>query len=89
MGPVVVGEEADILTNDEVDVLKKGPKFCIRRVLSKERYLVEQEKTYVKLRWANRGKEDDDEDTKNETEVEKIERMRVEKLAQCSLIRMR
>ena len=40
LGPVVVGEETDILSKDEVEVLKKGPKFCIRRVLSKEKYMV-------------------------------------------------
>ena len=43
--------------------------------------MVEQEKTYVKLRWANKGKEED------ETEEEKVERMRVERLAEMEAIK--
>ena len=58
LGPVVVGKETKILSKDEVEVLKRGPKFCIRRVLSKEKYMVEQEKTYVKVRWSRRDEEE-------------------------------
>ena len=39
---------------DEVAILTRGPKFSIRRVLNKERFLVELEKAYIKIRWALR-----------------------------------
>ena len=48
--------------------------------------MVEQEKTYVKLRWDNKGKEDEEEN-KDETEEEKVERMRVERLAEMEAIK--
>ena len=44
LGPVMIGVENLLLDEDELSVLCKGPKFCIRRILSKERYLVEAEK---------------------------------------------
>jgi hypothetical protein len=46
MGPVMVGLEENLLDMDEVAVLKRGPKFCCRRVLCKERFLMEMEKCY-------------------------------------------
>ena len=33
---------------------KVGPKFSVRRVLNKERFLVELEKAYIKISWALR-----------------------------------
>ena len=33
MGPVTVGLEDNLLDVDEVAVLKRGPKFCCRRIL--------------------------------------------------------
>ena len=50
MGPVTVGLEDGLLDQDEVAVLRRGPKFCCRRILSKERYLIEMEKCYCKIR---------------------------------------
>ena len=86
LGPVVVGKETDILSMDEVEVLKKGPKFCIRRVLSKEKYMVEQEKTYVKVRWAKR--DDEDEEPKvEESDEERKERLRVEHIAEMEAVK--
>ena len=86
LGPVVVGKEAKILSKDEVEVLKKGPKFCIRRVLSKEKYMVEQEKTYVKVRWAKRD-EDEDDTNKNETDEERKERLRLEHIGEMEAVK--
>ena len=49
-GPVIVGEDNTLLSNNEVAVLVRGPKFTVRRVLCKERFLVETEKSYIKVR---------------------------------------
>ena len=46
LGPVIVGEINSLLSQDEVVILAKGPKFTIRRVLSKERFIIELEKAY-------------------------------------------
>ena len=50
VGPVEVGLEKDLLDKDEVAALCRGPKFCGRRVLDEERFLVECEKSYFKVR---------------------------------------
>ena len=47
-------ENAKLLSRDEVSILTRGPKFSVRRVLNKERFLVELEKAYIKIRWALR-----------------------------------
>ena len=59
LGPVIVGGNTSLLSPDEIAVLCRGPKFTIRRVLSKERFLIELEKAFVKIRWSKR--DDDDE----------------------------
>ena len=51
VGPVMIGVENLLLDEEENAVLCKGPKFCIRRTLSRERYLVEAEKSFCKLRY--------------------------------------
>ena len=80
MGPVTVGLEENLLDQDEVAVLKRGPKFCCRRILSKERYLIEMEKCYCKIRWEERDKDPDERNSrKEETEAERRERERVER----------
>ena len=72
MGPVTVGLEDNLLDMEEVAVLKRGPKFCCRRMLSKERFLIEMEKCFCKIRWSERDKDPNDkEDQKHETEEEK------------------
>ena len=50
IGPMMVGVEDDLLDKDEIDALVRGPKFCVRRVLNEERFLMECEKSYFKLR---------------------------------------
>ena len=88
MGPVTVGMEENLLDMDEVAVLKRGPKFCCRRVLCRERYLIEMEKCYCKIRWSERDKDPNDkDDIKNETKEERVERERVEKAAEEEAIR--
>ena len=88
MGPVTVGLEEGLLDEDEVAVLVRGPKFCCRRILCKERYLIEMEKCYCKIRWEERDKGFfEKEDTENETEEERKERERVEKIAEEEAIR--
>ena len=83
VGPVIVGVENILLDEDELSVLCKGPEF--RRILSKERYLVEAEKSFCKLRY-----EMFDDDPTNldegakETQEEKKERERVELLSRIA-----
>ena len=83
IGPVTVGLEDNLLDSDEVAILIRGPKFCCRRVLCKERYLVEMEKCYCKIRWSQRDRNKDDiKEQQSETAEEKKERERVEKVAE-------
>ena len=84
VGPVTVGLEENLLDSDEVAILVRGPKFCCRRVLCKERFLVEMEKCYCKIRWSQRDvdREELKEIIKNETKEEKLERERVEAVAE-------
>ena len=79
VGPITVGLEDNLLDGDEIAILVRGPKFCCRSVLCKERYLVEMEKCYCKIRWSQRDKDEDDKI--EETAEEKLERERVEKIA--------
>ena len=81
---MTVGLEDNLLDSDEVAILVRGPKFCCRRVLCKERFLVEMEKCYCKIRWSQRDvdREELKEIIKNETKEEKLERERVEAVAE-------
>jgi hypothetical protein len=72
-GPVIVGENSELLSREEVAVLIRGPKFTVRRALSKERFLIEMEKSYIKVRWTKR--DEDEEDKEPETDEE--ERVRL------------
>ena len=90
IGPVVVGLEQGLLDKDEIAVLCRGPKFCVRRVLSEERYMMECEKSYYKLRLDM--KDDDLEDDPGggaETEEDEVERKRIEKAAELVEIDMK
>ena len=88
MGPVTVGLEEGLLDQDEIAVLRRGPKFCCRRILSKERYLVEMEKCYCKIRWEERDRDPDErKKQKDESSEEKKERERVERLAEDEAIK--
>jgi hypothetical protein len=86
LGPVTVGLEEGLLDEDEVAVLRRGPKFCCRRIINKERFLVECEKSYCKIRWELRDKDSTD-DTKDESIEEKAERERIEQIAEEEAIR--
>ena len=83
LGPVTVGLEENLLDDEEIAVLRRGPKFCCRRILCKERFLIEMEKCFCKIRWAKRDEEPGDaKEKENETEEERLERERVEKIAE-------
>ena len=81
IGPVMVGLETNLLTEDEIAALYMGPKFCVRRILNEERFMVECEKCYFKIRLEM--KDDDEQDDpgggQDESEQEKAERLRIEK----------
>ena len=78
-----MGLEENLLDSDEIAILVRGPKFCCRRVVCKERYLVEMEKCYCKIRWSQRDKDKDElKEQQKETEEERKERERVEKIAE-------
>ena len=84
LGPVIVGENVQLLSPEEIAVLMRGPKFTIRRVLSKERFMVEMEKAFVKIRWARR---DDEPNTNNEEKTE--EDKRLEKISEIEAAKSR
>ena len=83
LGPVIVGGNNYLLNKDEVAVLSRGPKFTIRRILSKERFLIELEKAFVKLRWELKDLEDELNETVVElSEEEQAEDDRVKEVAE-------
>ena len=79
LGPVVVGGNSSLLSKMEAMVLTKGPKFTISRVLSKEKFLVEMEKAFIKVRWSL--KDDDEVNLKDLTDEERAEKMRLDEIA--------
>ena len=85
IGPVTVGLEDKLLGEDEVAVLCRGPKFCVRRVLDEEGFLMNCEKSYFKLRL---DMEDDDEDEDDpgggeDTEEDRLEDDEAQHLCQA------
>ena len=68
----------------------RGPKFCVRRVLDEERYLIECEKSYFKLRLDMKDDDEEEEDDPGgggqESEEERKERERVEKAIEMAAI---
>ena len=78
----------NLLVLDEVAVLKRGPTFCCRRILCRERFLIDMEKCYCKIRWSERDKDPEDKDLlAKETEEERKERERVERAADDEAVR--
>ena len=57
-GPVIVGEDPSLLSWQEVTILTRGPRFTIRRVLDREKFVVEIDKAFIKVRWELHDKED-------------------------------
>ena len=83
LGPVIVGGNTTLLSGDEVAALSRGPKFTIRRILSRERFLVELEKSFVKIRWSKRDEDDDEEESMdNEMELDPVEQARISEIAE-------
>ena len=79
-GPVIVGEDTTLLNADEVAILTRGPKFTVRRVLDRERFILEMEKVFVKLRWALKDR-DVEKEVEYETNMTKEEQERIEDIA--------
>ena len=80
---MVVGLEEGLLDKDEIAVLVREPKFCVRRVLDEERYLIECERSYFKLRLDMKDDDEEEDDPgggEKESEEERREEERVEKL---------
>ena len=76
-----MGAYTNLLSLAEVAILTRGPKFTVRRILCKERFLLEMEKCFVKLRWALKDKgllEEGD----LETLLTEEERKRIDELAE-------
>ena len=59
------------LSEDELTVLSKNPKFAVRAMMSKERYMAEYEKGLCKKKYSDIGKEEKDGKTVEEEPVDK------------------
>ena len=89
IGPVVVGLDEDLLSKDEVTVLCRGPKFCVRRILSEERFLMECEKSYFKVRLEMLDSDLEDTGGGDTSEEEEQEKIRIEKAVKLAELEMR
>ena len=58
------------LSEDELTVLSKNPKFAVRAMMSKERYMAEYEKGLCKKKYSDIGKEEKDGKTVEEEPVD-------------------
>ena len=87
-GPVIVGKDTNLLKADEVAVLTRGRKFTVRRVLDRERFILEMEKVFVKLRWALKDR-DLGLEVEYETKMTKEEQERIEDIAYMEEARSR
>jgi hypothetical protein len=58
--PPVVGSDEISLSEDEISLLSRGPKFTLRNVINKEIYMAELEKGYVKKKFGDIDKEEID-----------------------------
>ena len=88
---MIVGENNELLSADEVAILTRGPKFTVRRVLDRERFILEMEKVFVKLRWALKDRELDKERERVEREsiLTEEERKRIEEISEVEAARSR
>ena len=71
--PIIVcreGEEIN-MTNDELEILASGPKFCILNNLSDEKFEGELEQMIVKYRWELMGQDLEDQKRKNMQDSDK------------------
>ena len=73
IGPVTMGLEQWLFGVDEIAVLKRGPRFCVRRILCRERFMMEMEKCFCKIRLSKRDKDPDDEAVKKKESEEEGE----------------
>ena len=92
IGTVMVGVEENLLDKDEIAMLCRGPKFCIRRALDEERFLVECEKSYFKVRLEMNDLEETEDPgggEEKESEEERLERLRIERAAEIAELETR
>ena len=64
-GPVIVGDREIKLSRGERMVLTRGPKYVIRRILSKEVNLNDMMKSFVKERWDMMTRDEDEDNNEN------------------------
>ena len=55
----MITSEDIILSDDEIAVLSRGPKFTLRNILDKEQSLLEFEKGLIKEKYSRIGKEEE------------------------------
>ena len=72
--PPVITSDTIKLTDDELAVLTKGPKFTLRNVMDKEAYMAEVEKGLAKKMYADIGKTEEDPDATKE-DMEEMKRV--------------
>ena len=93
IGPVTVGLEENLLDHDEVAILVRGPKFCVRRILDEERFLMECERSFFKVRIDMEDVDEEPDDPgggeEHETKEEKVERLRIENAMEIAAIEAR
>ena len=77
----MVGGNGNLLSQEEVAILIRAPKYTIRRIMDKERFLLEMEKVFVKLRRALRDKGVMDEEELQSLMTDE-EKKRIEELAE-------
>ena len=88
VGPVTVGLEDGLLSEDEVAALCRGPKFCVRRVLDEETFMMNCEKSYFKLRLDMQDEDDPEDDPGGgpQSEEDRLEEERVRKAAEMAVM---
>ena len=72
---IVGGEEEVVLSEDEVAILKRGPKYALRKALSKEKYMVEVEKAITKDKYERRNREENESEKQSSKRMETSEEM--------------
>ena len=70
-GPVIV-DKGLVLSDGEIKLLTRGPKYAVNKNMSREEFLNEMEKCFTKVRWENMndGESEDEEDVKVNSDEE-------------------
>ena len=82
-GPLIVLDEGESLfvSEEEIELMELGPKFCVGKGCIEEQYECDIETTIVKEKWDRMGRDLDDDDTNLNYEEAK-DKERVEQLAE-------